>query len=256
MSHDARKLGSNVKCLAVLAAGVVALAATQAHATLMLNVYDGATLLASISDNGMGDTDSTANEIVYSSPANADFSFSIDIAKSNKPGGATDNLNITSFSARNFSAGVQNLTLVLSDIGFVTPGLPSDPVTLQSTVSGTFTSATVGDNVTFQSFADTTNTQQTTAIPSGSPVQSPLQTFMKMDPSLGVESFGGATTLTQFTPTGAFSMSSVSQFNLSAGSQVQFNGASVVSAVVPEPASLGLFTISGLALVGSRRRRV
>ncbi len=225
MAKDIRTVRSKLKGVAIVAAGVLALSAAQARATLMLNVYEGSTLLASVSDNSGSDTDSTVGEIVYSSPANADFNFSIDIAKSNSTAvlSGTDNLNITSFTARNFSAGVQNLTLVLSDVGFTSPGNLGDPVTLQSTVSGTFTSATVGDNVTFQSFADITNTQQTTAVPSGSPTFSPLQTFSKANAALGVESFGGTTTQTAFTPTGLFSMSSVSQFNLSAGSQVQFN---------------------------------
>jgi len=248
---------SNFKMLAAVAAGAVVFSAAQAHATLMLNVYANGNpvAIASVTDGGAGDTDPTANEIVYSSPGTADLSFSVDIAKSNKPGGTTDNLNITSFTARSGTAGVKNLTLVLSDVGFIAPSGPA-AFTLQSTVSGTFTSATAGDNVTFRSFADPANVQQTTAVPSGSPTASSLQTFTKALNDLTVESFGGVTSLTPFSPSGPFSMSSVSSFNLSGNASVQFMGGSVVAGVTPEPASLGLLIAGGLTLLGSRRRRV
>ncbi len=253
----ANKSRLSVSRLAAVAAGVVVVGAAQAHATLMLNVYEGATHLISVSDNDANDSDSTPNEIVYNSPGDASFTFSVDVAKSNNPGGSSDNLNITSFSARSTSSGVQNLTLVLSDLGFVPPpGIGN--MTLQSTVSGAFTSATVGDNVSFQSFADGSNVQQTTMTPSGSPTESPVQKFTKSVNGLGVESFGASTTSTVISPafTNPFSLSSVSTFNLSPDAEVQFNGASVVAVVAPEPASVGLLAIGSMGLLGARRRRI
>ena len=183
--RSTKKVSSNLKRMAAVVAGAVFLSAAQVHATLMLNIYENGSPLVSVSDGGVGDT-AASGAITYSSPADSNFSFSVDIATSNSPGTTNNALNITSFTARNFASGTQNLTLVLSDVGFIQSGN-----SLQSTVAGQFNAATVGDTVSFQSFADSTNAQQTTIAPLGSATSSPLQTFTKANPRLALSPSAG-----------------------------------------------------------------
>ena len=178
----------------------------------------------------------------------AGFGVSVTVAASNSPGAPSGGLlQVQSLDIQNLSATPASLVIRVSDAGFTQPGGAGSPMLLSSSVGGTFTLGNVGDNVTFQSFADPNNAQ-----PAGA-VASPAQSFSKLNPALTTESFSSLTSAPFTRNAGAYSLTNITTTTLSAGGQLNISGTTTATAV-PEPTTLALvgFGVTGLVV---RRRR-
>jgi hypothetical protein len=212
------------------------------NAALILDLQGGAVV---ITDNGAGDTDPTAGRIINTTNV-AGFGITITVAQSNSPGsGAAGILQIQSLDVQNLNPNPATLIIRASDTNYTAPGAASSPMLLGSAVGGTFTNAAIGDDVTFQSFADPANGQ-----PAG-PVSTPNLVFFKSTLA-STESFSGSNSSPWIRGAGPYSLTDVATMSLSAGGQMNLSGTTTATAVVPEPASLGFFL--GLGLLAARRR--
>jgi hypothetical protein len=149
-------------------------------------------------------------------------------------------LQITDLAVRNNSGAQKTLSILLSDTNFTFPGGTGSPMTLRSSIGGTFLGALVGDSFTFQSFADNNN------VLNGTQISTDPLTFTSPG---GVQtSFSGNNTI-DFTRGGTYSLSNSSTFTLSAGGQLNpsgttsvigSSGSGIAGGPVPEPGSLAL----------------
>jgi hypothetical protein len=217
-----------------------------AQGAFILTLQSGATTV-SVPDNGSGDIDPTVGVITFTGPVGV-YSTNITTGFSNEPGDTFGGLlQISSLNAHNGSGGQATLTATLEDTSFTQPATTS--LALGSSLGLTVLRSTAGDSLSFQSYADPSNTQGGTAVTTG--VQS--FTFPTVSTST---SFSDTATSVQFTGSGPYSMKNVTSLTLSALGQLNVSGTTTVSATsgVPEPASLGMLLV-GTGVLALRRRR-
>jgi hypothetical protein len=238
--HRQISMAQRFGVIAAAAVGVAAIA-LPAQAALVVTLNGTTT----ITDNGAGDTDGTSGQIIANTNVTG-FGVAITVAKSNSPGAAgLGLLEISSLDVRNNNAGNATLTINVSDNNYTAPaGLAGSPMRLESTMSGNFTSAAIGNTISFQSFADPANGQPTAANPS------PSQTFTKINAALTSEPFAGTVSSAWTRGAGAYSLTSVTTISLAANAQAQTSGA---TSAVPEPTALALLLAA--APLAARRRR-
>jgi len=236
---------SFVGMAALVAAGVigVGLAGQNAQAALILDIQSGATV---INDNGPGDTDLAIGRIINTTFIGG-FGLAITVGTSNSPGDPTAGiLQIQSLDIQNNNANQATLILKLSDTNFSMPGNATTPMKLESAVGGTFTQGAIGDNLTFQSFADPANGQ-----PAG-PVNTPALAFVRSSGAI-TESFAGMNSVNFARNATPYSLTNITTVALSAGGQMNVSGTTTAT-VVPEPAVLSLSALAGIALLTRKRK--
>ncbi len=239
--------------VAVMAAAAVsASVARTAKATLemTLSTSDGAAPVTVV-DNGAGDTNPAVGQITFAG-AVGNFSTVITAGTSNSPGAnGVSILQTHNISVRDNTASRDTLTFSMSDTGFSNP--EGTALQLGSSFAGTFLSTTAGESVTFQSYADNTNTQFGTATTAG------LHSATLSNGSPAPVGFSTPDRTAAFSSTGPYSLSDVTTISLSANGQANVSGTTDViqgaGAPTPEPASLGVLALGAAALLAKRRRR-
>jgi len=204
--------------------------------------------------------------ISYATPVGGlgGFDVAFTLAISNSPGTPS----LASLTISNAVVGLSTpaasgtLTIYAKATNFTLP--PGSPLKMDSNESATFISSTAGDTVTFKSYFDASNTAP------GPPLASDVPDFVlgTGSPTVSIVSPGGSTgslaanaAPTIVTRSGDFALSNVTTITLAAGSPpvvVSMNGATTVTAVVPEPSSMALAGLGALGLMGYglRRRQV
>ena len=236
---------SNFKlALAVAAAGVALLGASNTDAALIMTLQSGAASVT-VNDGGAGDLDPAVGRITSIQSIDG-FVTTISTGTSNSPGvSGLSQLQISSLDIRNSNAGTGTLTVTLGDTGFTSPTGPL--LQLESGIGGTLSLPAAGDSVTFQSYANPSNTSLGTSGATFGP-----QSYVSLGGS-PVDAFS-RDNVVGFSAAAPYSLTNVTTVVLSPSSQVNFSGTTSVTALVPEPASIGLLGL-GLTALGARRRR-
>jgi hypothetical protein len=247
--------------LGVLVGGVVA-AAQPARADFEILVTESGGPTIPIVNDGPLDTNTTTLGVINVNTAalNAlltQFDFTSLGSSSNRLFGTpfsndTASLNQTGAVQRSGLSGTASITVTAFDTDFLFPS--SNPKTMRTAASDTFSFTSAGQSRTFQSFFDPTN-----STPPGAGIASPLLAFI---PPVGVGPFGTSnpgvdTPLgTQPIPFGLSNTTVITLGPLTSASAIptdQFTGATTVTAV-PEPVS-GMLMLAGAGALAMRRRR-
>ena len=158
-----------------------------------------------------------------------------------------DSLNVSSLALINTNPYSVTVTLVVSDVDFAAPVSQ-----FQLAGSGTF-QATIGSTLTFNWWADPTNTQGADA--SGNTPGTLLDSFTTTATG-EVQAF--STNLSgPFTATSPFSMTEEVVYTLDPGGELLNRGVGMVATTVPEPSSwvMLLLGFAGLGFAGYRSSR-
>ncbi len=236
--------------LAALAAATILGAAARSACAATFEITLGATGASPVTilDNSPGDTNPAPGQITWSGSI-GNFSTVVTAGTSNSPG--ADGLAILqthSISVRETSAERDTLTVAISDIGFNNP--LGQGLTLGSSFAGTFLSAVPGESVSFQSFADSSNT------PFGEETTAGLHTATLAHGSPVPVAFTTADRSAAFGSTGPYSMTDITTITLSQNGEANVAGTTDVTelpgapvgqgSAVPLPAAVW----SGLSLLG------
>ncbi len=226
-------------------AGVAVVAALMAgkpaNGALMLIASEPG--FAPVTATEVGNTD----QVILSGPV-GDFTTNIVIGFTNlgSPNSSIAQLQVQSLDVENNSGqgGTKTLTVTLEETTpFTFPGTASSVDLVTSALGGTVTPSSVGDSISFESFA----------IPATGPaVAAGPATYTFATANTGTMSFQVPTTSVTFTQSPSYSLEDVGSISLAGGETANISGTTTVS-VVPEPASIGL--IAGTALAGLARRR-
>jgi len=229
--------------------GAIVLApAAPARATLMLSLYQNAILIGTFTDNMAGDSDPTIGSLNVAGAVNTlgttGFHFTaLGATSTNVPVNPTDaNLTQTiNATANNSATGGGTLDLIVTDTSFP---LPTNPQTMVSSASTTFTQGLgVGPRL-FQSWFN----------PSNLPFAMDIPATLIVQPTLGT----GSLSDTNFTPIPPFfpfgltneTIVSLVRSTSTINRNIQTLGTTIiVGRAVPEPATIAM-VIAGLPLVG------
>jgi PEP-CTERM motif len=175
------------------------------------------------------------------------FSISVLSDDSNSPGTPTlTYLEGSTVHVTNNNAGKATLYITLGDTGFTTPTNPA-VITLDSQIGGSVTTGGKDNLLTYQSYVDPTNGQNSTTGFSPGP-QTPNITGSP-------KSYNDDASMTITSGlTSTYSITESFAITLDSKSQVGFQSSTDLSAV-PEPSSLVLSCVSVLGLVGYSWRR-
>jgi len=235
--------------LSALAAAILA-GAGSARAALQLRLETAGATTVNVVDNGAGDTNPLAGQITFNGSI-GNFATVITAGTSNSPGAnGLAILQTHTISVRETTATRSTLTVTLGDTGFTNPSGAN--LQMGSSFSGTFLSSTAGESVSFQSYADPSNTALGKAVTSG------LHTAQLVNGSQAPVGFSTADRTATFTSNGPYSLSDVTVINLSQNGEANVGGTTSVTlpagAGVPEPASIGVLALGALGLIARRRR--
>jgi hypothetical protein len=225
-------------------------AAPSARAGLIVTLTEVGVGSFTATDNVSNDNDPTLGSIdtTHTFP---DFTTNITVGFSNKTdpnAGPEAEIDVSSIDiTKTGNSAPHTLIVTVSDDGFVFPGNSGDKMMLTSSLGGTATNVVAGsgDNLTFVSTADSTNTPtQSAVLPPGTNAA-----FTALpDPST-----------TTFVRGASYTLSNTTTLNLSGSNEkINFSGSTTTVSLgpnVPEPtpAMLALLGIAPLLL--SRRRR-
>lgn len=238
----------------VLAAAALLAVGSSARATMFVELVSGASTVT-IMDNQAGfDLNPGAGQIFYAG-AVGNFSTTITIATSNSPGTSADALlQVSSIDVTNLGTGSQTLQVIVGDTGFTSPS--GTGLMLQGSYAGTLTNAQIGDTTSFESYADTSNTQGLTTGPTVTATG--LQSYTVTFPG-SLQPFSTSNAVATFSSPGPYSVTNITTITLSAGAQSNVSGTTQLTpaggAGSPEPASLLLLAPATLALLTRRRRQ-
>jgi hypothetical protein len=233
------------KCivLAVALAGAIALRGPAgARADFTLQVFEDGVLI----DKEIF----SANKIPIDQ-TEGNFYIKGDVLFTNNPGDANNgNIQISGITARNNDDDNQHtLSLVLSVNNFTAPGAAGSPMRLSSTASITQTGGFgANDSFTYQGNADANNNLfgTTSPPPLGGVVTTGLSSFTMAGGTL-TQGSTDTKTATFIRTQDVYSLTSISTFNITGGSQIGF--ATSTAAALPAPAGIVL-ALSGAPLLG------
>jgi hypothetical protein len=234
--------------IALLAGVVFATSPPRAHADFELQIYEGSTLVQTVTS-----TPSSPNSLSFNL-SDSNFRYSGVLAFTNNPGTfLNSNMQISTLTVTNLGVSQQTISFVLSANNFTMPVNPLD--TMSSTISSSSTlSLGNTDSLTFQSYVDANNNlfgeTSTTGLQSLD-VASGTLTSGATNTVQGVVNKGG----------GSYSLTDVTTLTLSAGAQIGATGATTLSSssatvAAPSPGGLTLACLGiPLLVLGSRWRR-
>jgi hypothetical protein len=163
---------------------------------------------------------------------------------SNSPGTVElGQLDIVSVFLRNTGASQATLTVSMTDTDFQSP---DPPLILDSLLTGTLQSGT--GSVSFQSFADDNNGEFTSSF-STPWVFANLTALSNLPDEFTLRSSNEP-----FVFSGTYSISNVATYTLSGGAMLNVSSGKT-TLVTPEPASIGIWTVALIGLVGLARWR-
>src|SRR4051794_10481801 len=237
---------------------MLALAAAEARAaslTLTLTESAGGATV-SILDNTALDTDPTVGviDVVTTSlnPLLSNYLFAALGATSNAPGTSTQAALTQDAALRPIpGVGTGSISITASDVDYNLPSGPSG--FLQSSASDTYTNALTGSHA-FTSWFNPSNTLNATDVPSST------VTLLAVNPP-NPNSHSGDAPVTPVTLTAPYGLTNTAVITLTGGTtdlpwQIRIVGSMIVSAAIPEPASLALMlTAVPVTLFGALRRR-
>jgi hypothetical protein len=229
--------------MAILLLGVATFALPPpAHASFIMRFAEAGFTTMDVVDNGPGDLNPAVGNIIFSGTYGT-YSIAAITGTSNRTtGGPIAMLQITTLAAQTVGPSSPPLTVTLGDTGFAFPSTPGSTGSLGSGIGATFTNAHAGDMFKFQSFADTSDTQFGTATPT------PAFAFTATGGQLP-ESFSGFNSV-DFVRSASYSLTDVSEFDLSAGAELVSSGSSSDIAAIPAPTGMVLALSGVLPLLG------
>jgi len=189
----------------------------------------------------------------YGFPATATFNgFSIQAltTSSNSPGssGFADLLG-SDTSITNKNSGTATLYIKMGDTGFTDPYTPGT-ISVDSHVGGTVIKSGTANLMTFQSYIDPTDGQNSTAgFTPGA--QNSTNGLTITNGSFSNDAFTSITSGL----TNPYSVTEYFKVTLSKGSEINFSSSTTLASAVPEPSTLVLSSISVLGLIGYSLRR-
>ncbi len=246
--------------LAALATAAILGGSVRSASAAAFEITLGATGVAPITilDNSAGDTNPAPGQITWAGSI-GNFSTVVTVGTSNSPGAnGLAILQTHTISLRENSFERDTLTVAISDIGFNNP--LGQGLTLGSSFAGTFLSAVSDESVSFQSFADSSNT------PFGQATTAGLHTAILAHGSPAPVAFITADRSAPFSSAGPYSMTDITMITLSQFGQANVAGTTDVyespgapvgqGSAVPVPAAVwsGLTTL-GLLGIGAKLRK-
>jgi hypothetical protein len=234
--------------------GMLTLAAASAAAALLAGGRSAdAALILTASEPGFAPITATeignTGQVVLTGPV-GDFTTNIVIGYTdlNSPSSPTAQLQVESLNVENVSGatGTKTLTVTLQETTpFTFPGISSSTDLMTSSLGGTLTPSTIGDSISFQSFATPS---------SGPAVATGLETYTFATASAGTSGFQVPNSSVTFVQSPSYLLSDVSTLSLSGGETINVSGTTTITAV-PEPVSIGLAAAAALVGLSGRGRR-
>ena len=222
----------------LLAATILAGAATAANATLQIAFTDG-TNVVTCADGQACDLAGPANNIIILNETVGAFHIIGTVAASTF--GSPDSLQLSTSLIQNTGDTSGNLAIIVGDTNFIGP---VDAV--RESASLTFNNASGSGPSTLRFFGDPNNGQ-----PAGVGLAIPgVQLFTTSgSPLTDPDSFSGSH-VSPFSAEGPFSMTETANLALKAGGSITgFNASMQTSSVIPEPATWAMMGL-GFALMG------
>jgi len=222
--------------------------ANQARADFEINIFDtpGGTLLSTVIDNGLGDSNPLVGQIVVSGTdlgnLNGDVSGTgVTFTALNATSNAGAPTTAAELTVGGTITGSGSVYVATSATDYTFPPGPSYAVT--STFSGTFTNVGVGTTENFTSYFNDSNVQGATDSATGTLIFA----------NSGTGSYSGTAPTLVVPGTPPYSLTNVAGLTVFGGT-LGFNGSTTVRAI-PEPGSVALLLLGGSGLFALQIRR-
>lgn len=237
-----RTLPLRAAVFAAAAVTALAIGAPKARANLIVDYsLDGGTTFTNLVDVASGST------VSGGSPTLGAFAVSLLSIESNSPGTPSlAKLLSSSLDVTNTSGSTESIIFAFSDTGFTSPTAPPNLV-LNSHIGGSVTTGNSANLASFTSCISTTNTNLDSCA-GATDVAGPGT------PNITSDSFQNDEQTIISSLTGPYSITSIWNVTLGAGSDVGFQ-ANASLAPVPEPVSLSLLATALIGIGAVRRRR-